>query len=84
MDTETYPTNGATIATVPHPKAPSDQWSGSLLPATLRRLKGLELVGGFDLPKLIDDAIDAEIKRRVTPNANGVQPAAGRARGAGR
>lgn len=48
----------------------ADQWAGSLLPSTLRRLKGLELVGGFDLPKLIDAAIDAEIKRRVQINTS--------------
>ena len=59
----------------------SDQWTGALLPSTLRRLKGLELVGGFDLPKLMDDALTAEIQRRVTFNGDQVKPANGAGRG---
>lgn len=59
----------------------SGQWTGTLLPSTLRRLKGLELVGGFDLPKLMDDALTAELAERL--KYNGEAPKVVRRRGNG-
>lgn len=63
----------------PRRDSTSDQWTGALLPSTLRRLKGLELVGGFDLPKLMDDALTAELASRV--QFHGDAPKAGNGRG---